>query len=153
ATQLAGFSELVTKTTLSDHPMERVTYLIEQQQKLMERHARMVFNASLAAMQASLPSISQTGQMELKNKSGDIYQTTRFATIADIMDAVRPVLGEYGFSLLFKPDNLEDGRVKMIGYLRHAAGHEETASWILPQDATGSKNTVQAMGSSQTYGR
>src|SRR5215469_8037098 len=85
ATQLAGFSELVTKTTLSDHPMERVTYLIEQQQKLMERHARMVFNASLAAMQASLPSISQTGQMELKNKSGDIYQTTRFATIADIM--------------------------------------------------------------------
>jgi hypothetical protein len=153
ATQLAGFSELVTKTVLSEHDMERVMFLIEQQKLLMERHARMIFNASLASVQASLPSINQTGLMELRDKNGKLYQTTKFATIADIMDAVRPVLGEHGFSLMFKPDNMEDGRVKVVGYLRHAGGHEETASWILPQDSTGSKNTVQAMGSSQTYGR
>ena len=46
-----------------------------------------------------------------------------------------------------------DGFVRVAGILMHREGHREETEMQLPIDASGSKNTVQAIGSSTAYGR
>ena len=41
----------------------------------------------------------------------------------------------------------------MTGVLRHAAGHKEAAELELPADSGGDKNSVQAVGSTMSYGQ
>lgn len=44
-------------------------------------------------------------------------------------------------------------KVTVTAELMHVAGHSKTTSMELPRDTSGSKNAVQAVGSSQTYGQ
>ena len=62
------------------------------------------------------------------------------------------MLGRHGFSLQFKIDNAEKV-VEVTCILTHREGHSEATSMQLPVDLTGSKNPVQAAGSSVSYGK
>lgn len=152
--QLEIQTAIIEKYLNSDLPLERLDSMFNRQKELMLWHAKVLFDTNLAAMQAKMGSINQSGKLVIRAKGSDkIIQETPFSTMADINDALRPLFAEFGFALMFTGDNLEDGRVRITGILKHSAGHEERTSWTLPQDTSGSKNAVQAFGSSQTYGR
>ena len=88
--------------------------------------------------------------VEIKNRNGGIQST--YALWEDINEAVRPVLHAHGFGLSFR--TRQDGATLTItGVLSHRDGHAEEASITLPHDASGSKNAVQAIGSSVSYGK
>ena len=47
----------------------------------------------------------------------------------------------------------DDKAMTVTGVLGHAAGHTEETSMRLPADTSGAKNSVQAWGSSASYGK
>jgi hypothetical protein len=49
--------------------------------------------------------------------------------------------------------NFVDGQLEITGTLSHKFGHHESTTMRLPFDDTGSKNNVQAIGSSVSYGK
>jgi hypothetical protein len=62
------------------------------------------------------------------------------------------VLAEHGFALSFKVRRT-DNEIITTGVLSHREGHREETELSLPSDTSGSKNAVQAVGSSTSYGK
>ena len=136
--------------------MER---LVAMQEHMEARAAKIAYDDALAHLQAELPEIERNSAIIIRKKdpktgdrTGPIEQKTPFAKWEDIMDVLRPILKRWNFSLSFRTGFDEAGRVKVTAILARS-GHREETTTILPHDASGSKNAVQAVGSTTSYGR
>ena len=103
---------------------------------------------ALAQMQEEMPVIGERGG--IKDKSGRIQST--YALWEDINEMIKPTMAKYGFALTFRTPRNERG-IEVEGVLSHRAGHREVTSMVLPVDTSGSKNGVQAVASSVSYGK
>lgn len=134
--------------------IDKMERLLALQERVQERNAVAAFNDALAEMQPRLPIITERGRIIIKDKQTDkITQETPYALWEDINEAIRPLLHEHGFALTFKTGTAADGKLVVTGILKHRFGHQEEAAIPLPHDSSGSKNAVQAIGSSLSYGK
>jgi hypothetical protein len=134
--------------------IDKMERLLQMQERIMERNARSAYSTALAEMQPHLPVITERGKIVVRDKvTKEITQSTGYALWEDINEAIKPVLAEYGFALSFKTGVMPDGKITVTGILSHRQGHQEETTMALPHDSTGSKNAVQAVGSSTSYGK
>jgi hypothetical protein len=124
---------------------------LERLMALHERHktreAEMAYAAALSEMQPLLPEIEEQG--EILDKQGEVQST--YAKWEDVQRAIKPILAAHGFSLNFEVAR-EEGQIAVTAILHHRAGHSQRTTLPLPLDTSGNKNTVQAYGSSTSYG-
>ena len=125
--------------------LERLLALHEQ---MRARESREAYMAALAAVQAELPPIPERGK--ITNREGKTQST--YAFWEDVNEVIKPILMKHGLALSFRTA-VTDAKVIVTGVLSHAAGHAEETSLALPSDTSGSKNAVQAVGSSVSYGK
>lgn len=125
----------------------KVEKFVDLYTAMQARNAEAEFYAALSEMQDELPSIEERGG--IKDRSGNIQST--YALWEDVNKAIKPVLKKFGFALSFRT-NFENG-ISVTGVLSHKSGHKEMTSIVLPSDNSGSKNAVQAIGSSVSYGK
>lgn len=123
--------------------IEKLERMLDMRERLQTEAARMAFAGAFAAASAEFPTIPLNGK-------GDKQKP--YALLKDIIGFTRPVLSRHGLALSFGVDTT-GGKVKVTAKLMHVGGFAETTSIELPNDQTGSKNAVQAVGSSQTYGQ
>lgn len=124
-------------------PVEKLEKLIAMQERIMRINAENAFNVAFAQMQPEIPTIAERSKAD----------KATYAPREDIVDVVRPILSRHGFSLNFKTEWPGDNKVRIIGILKHIAGHSETSEFLSGADQTGSKNAIQALGSAVEYGR
>lgn len=122
--------------------------LMDLYERITSRTAEAAYSAALSEMQPELPIIGERGG--IKDKNGRVQST--YAKWDDINEAIKPVLARHGFSLSFLCGR-EEGQIIVTGVLRHRDGHKEQTTIHLPLDTSGSKNAVQAVGSSTSYGQ
>lgn len=143
---------------------DKMIKLYELSERAHASRAKAAYTADFALLQAKLPRIDRKGQIVVYSKTdrekvggpppGSIpQQRTPYARLEDIVEAISPALSEYGFSLSHRIERTAENMVCVTGILAHREGHSEQTSFPLPHDSTGSKNNVQAVGSSITYGR
>lgn len=126
----------------------KVEKLVDLYMRVTANTARQEYAAALADMQPQLPLIAERGGIKDRN---DNVQS-RYALWEDIVSAITPILSEHGFALSFRTQN-EANMVSVTGVLSHRAGHSEETTLALPIDTSGSKNAVQSVGSSTSYGK
>lgn len=129
--------------------IDKLERLLEMQERVMARDAKAAYFAALAEMQPNLPIVSERGG--ISTDKGKTVQST-YALWEDVNEAIRPILAEHGFALTFKVRRTE-GEIITTGILSHRLGHSEETELALPTDNSGSKNAVQAVGSSTSYGK
>ena len=117
--------------------------MLDMQERVFNRNAAQSFAADMAAMQAEMPRV-------FKLASG---HNTTYARLEDINDALRPTLQKFGFCVTFRINQQGLESVTVTAVCSHKLGHSETASMTLPLDKSGSKNAVQAIGSTVSYGK
>ena len=139
--------------------------LFALRERLEANRASLAFAEAFADLGPNLPIIDRRGRIVVfskadREKAGGVrendkpIQQTPYATLDDILEALRKPLAEHGFSLRFEHETTSDNRLATKAVLRHRLGHEESATTPpLQHDSTGSKNPVQAIGSALTYGR
>lgn len=123
--------------------IEKLERMMAMRDKLQADNARAMFAQAFAAASSEFPMIPLNGRGD-KNKP--------YALLKDIISGTKPVLSKHGLALSFGVESAPD-RVTVTAKLMHIGGHCETTSIELPKDQSGSKNAVQAVGSSQTYGQ
>jgi hypothetical protein len=128
--------------------IERMERLLGMHERLVARQAKTAYAAALARLQPKLPIIRERGT--IRNNSGAVQ--SKYAYWEDIVGIITPLLAEEGFSLSFRTGN-KDGKIQVTGVLTHAEGHSEETTLDLPADTSGSKNAVQAVASSVSYGK
>lgn len=132
--------------------------LVDVRNAELRRRAEVAFWADFAQMQPSLPTIDRNGCIEIRKKdsagerTGDVQQSSKYALWADILEACSPHMLQFGFGISFRQSTTPEGKILVTGILSHRDGHRETNSIALMHDSTGSKNAVQAVGSSLSYG-
>lgn len=135
--------------------IEKMERLFAMQERILERQAKAEFTAAKLAMRPDLPAIDMRGRVVIRDRNdpNKITQDTPFARFEDIHEAVMPVLIRNGFDLKFKNGTAPDGKVRVTTILSHVGGHEDETYFDLPHDSSGSKNAVQAIGSSTSYAK
>jgi hypothetical protein len=141
---MAVISRAASDPTCDIDKLERLMLMHERMQA---RDAEAEFNAAMAAMQSDIPSIAERGAIVVNGQKRSDY-----ATFEDINDVIKPIMQAHGFAITFKVENVQAG-LNVTGILMHRAGHRESTSMLLPLDTSGSKNAVQAVGSSTSYGK
>lgn len=123
--------------------MDKLDKMLDMQERVLNRNAKQAFTADLAAMQSELP---------LVGKAGEGHNKAKYAKLEDINEAIRPTLQKYGFAVTFRTKQ-SDKTLTVTAILSHRMGHGEETDLILPLDTSGSKNAVQAVGSTISYGK
>lgn len=128
--------------------IDKMERLLQMQERILERNAKIAFNSAFAEMQAELPVITEKGEIKV---NGQVR--SKYARFEDINEICRPILHKHGFSVNFKVQtSAAETTVRAI--LRHKDGHEEAGDPItLKADTSGAKNDVQSIGSSVSYAK
>lgn len=126
--------------------IDKMERLMQMQERMLARTAKAEFDADMAELQPELPAIGERGKAMV---NGQVRYT--FALWEDINTAIKPVLMRHGFALTFRTD-FTNG-ITVTGVLSHRGGHREETSITLPSDKSGSKNDVQAVASTVSYGK
>jgi hypothetical protein len=123
--------------------IDKMERLLQMQERIMERNAKAAYAAAFSEMQPELPEIPENGKG---------HNNASYALWEDINDLIKPVIARHGFGISFQTGR--DGpNITVTAILTHREGHGEQTTMILPVDASGSKNAVQAVGSSTSYGK
>jgi hypothetical protein len=134
--------------------VDKLERLLGMYERITAQQAKASYVSALAEMQPRLPVIDRKGRIVVPAKPGvHDGHSTPYALWEDINDAIRPILHEHGFALSFRIGLAQDGKIDITGVLSHRDGHQEETTLTLMHDSSGSKNSVQAVGSSTSYGK
>jgi hypothetical protein len=141
--------------------IEKMERLLLMQERVMDRRAKAAFDAALSIMQPELPQVDRNGCIVVLSKAdrdagrldAKPQQSTPYALWEDINAAIAPHLAKHGFALSFRTGTSPEGKITVTGVLSHREGHREETTITLMHDSSGSKNSVQAVGSSISYGK
>lgn len=133
-------ADLVSYAIQSGQPLEIIREAIALSKELKREQALEAFDAAVADAKAEIgPAI--------KNRTGN--NSKRYADFAAYAAVVDPIIGKHGLSYRFR--TTQDDRIHVTCVLSHRAGHREETTLAGPADSTGSKNAIQAIGSTLTY--
>ena len=121
--------------------IEVLTKLMDLSERWEANQARKAFDEAIAAAKAEIPSIT-------RNATG--HNDKRYADFSAIATVVDPIIARHGLSYRFRTSQA-DGKISVTCVLAHKAGHSEETTLVGPADASGSKNAIQAIGSTLTY--
>lgn len=134
--------DLVSHAVQNGQPIEVIRELMAMSKELAADEARRAFDAAVADAKAEI-----SEQPIIKNATG--HNNKRYADFSAYAKVVDPILGRHGLSYRFRTE--QGDRIKVYCVLSHKAGHSEENSLEGPADTSGSKNAIQAVGSTLTY--
>lgn len=132
---------LVSQAVANGAQVDQVDKLIELVKFNDEREALRAFNQAFTDAQSEFPEIPKTKEAH----------NSKFAPLDQEVRLLRPVLMKHGFSFRHEVTENDGKSVSVRCILAHQDGHCESATLTGPADNSGSKNTIQAIGSTVTY--
>ncbi len=126
--------------------------MIDKLMTLQERHeanlGRRAFDEAIAKAKAEIPPIFKNRSVGYETSGKKVgYQ---FEDLGEIARTVDPILSRYGLSYRFRTKQ-EGAAVIVTCVLSHQAGFFEETTLQGQADNSGSKNAIQAVGSTVTY--
>ena len=123
-------------------PIERLSALLDLQERQMNKVAEQAFNQDFAAAMAEMPDVPRNGK---NNHTGQKY-----STLDDLIRATRPVLSRHGLSLNWQ-SAINGDDVSVTAIVRHAQGHQISTTISGQRDNGKQMNRLQGGGSAETY--
>lgn len=132
--------EMLSVALESGKPPETIDKFMQLAERWDKNQARKAFDQAIAHAKAEIPVV-------IKSAKG--HNEKKYADFAAIARAVDPIISKFGLSYRFR--TVQDDKIKVTCVLSHEAGHYEETTLAGPADTTGSKNAIQAIGSTLTY--
>lgn len=146
--------QIIDKVVQSGLTAESVGVLekmLNMQERIMADQRKTAFMAALSRLQARLPQITKDGRIDVTSSRTGNSHSSRYARLEDLDRVIRPLLSEEGFAFSFNEEEANGQSRRYSARLSHRDGHSEMKHITLPLDTSGSKNSVQAAGSSFSY--
>ena len=109
-------------------------------ERWQDNEAKKAYIEAMNKFRAECPVIERTKKAHNSNYAG----------LAETLDEIKDLLSECGLSHTWKTKQ-EDGMTSVTCCVTHIKGHQECTSLSAPNDTSGSKNAIQAMGSTVSY--
>jgi hypothetical protein len=141
----SGAMRLLNQAVENGAGTDTMEKLIELQERWEENEARKAFDAAMADLRSDLPTISKNNTV---SHSGASYD---YEDLSTIVEKVSPAMAEHNLSFRWRTDSEEANNVKVTCIISHRDGHSEETTLSASPDTSGSKNPIQAIGSTVTY--
>lgn len=119
--------------------IDQLEKLMALQERYEAKQSKTAYLIAVTQFQAEVPRITKT-------KTGHNFS---YAPLADIVGQIKSTLQGCGLSFRFEQDHKEGIEVTCV--LSHIDGHSEQTTMKAEADTSGSKNSVQAVGSTVQY--
>lgn len=120
-------------------PVERIEKMMEMQERWEDRQAEKAFEKAIAAAKSEIKPI-------IKNRAG---HNSKYADLSAIAKDVDPILATHGLS--YRHETSQENGISVTCILSHSEGHKVRTTLTAEADKSGSKNSIQAIGSTITY--
>jgi hypothetical protein len=127
--------------------VEKMAQLLALQERWEANEARKAFVAALNAFKADAPQIIKT--REVSFGAGKTAYKHAIAGVAS--EQIGEALAKVGISHRWDVLQSDGGKIKVTCILTHALGHSERVAMEATADSSGSKNSIQAIGSTVSY--
>ncbi|MCK5017407.1 MAG: ERF family protein [Candidatus Peribacteraceae bacterium] len=135
--------ELMTLALSKNMEVDKLEKMLELQERYEKNEAKKAYTDAMASFKANPPKI-------LKDMNVSYKQTSyNHASLGNVTQSINKALAEHGFSSSWKTN--QENNITVTCSITHKAGHSESTSLSAPPDSSGSKNTIQAIGSTVTY--
>lgn len=131
---------LLTLAIQKGASIEQMTQLFDLKLKVDANEARKAFVKAMSGFRSEVKTIG---------KNGKGHNNARYATLDNVTEAVNPILANHGLSFCWSID--QSAGITVHCDVTHTEGHSQRTTLSAAPDTSGSKNAVQAIGSTVTY--
>lgn len=138
---------MIAQAVAQGADVAKLSALLDLQERYEKTEARKAFVSALTEFKNNPPEIFKT-----KNVSfGGGKAAYKHATLSDVSSIIGAALSKVGISHRWETEQLEGGMIRVTAVLTHALGHSERTPLQASPDSSGSKNSIQAVGSTVSY--
>lgn len=120
--------------------LDKLEKLMQLKERWDAAEAKKAFVAAKSGFRSECPAIDRTMQ----------GHNSKYAGLADALEQIKALMGKYGLSHDWK--TTQDGpAITVECTLTHIQGHSESTRLTAGPDASGNKNSIQAIGSTVSY--
>jgi hypothetical protein len=141
--------DLVHRAITSGADVVVLEKLMALQERWEANQARKAFDNAIAAAKAEIPEILKTRRVDFKSAKGHTQYS--YEDLAEIAKTIAPALGKYGLSYRFRTASSSPDHIAVTCIISHRDGYSEETTLPGAPDASGNKNSIQAIGSAITY--
>lgn len=142
-TRIATPAEMIKDAVAKGSNLEQLEKLLELQERYEATQARKAFHEAMAAFKADPPKISKDKTVKYKEVKYN------HASLYNVTEQVNTALSKHGLSASWITK--QNGQICVTCKITHKQGHSEETTIQAPADTTGSKNPIQAIGSTISY--
>jgi ERF superfamily len=134
--------DLIARGQQSGASIEQMQQLFDLQLRYEANEARKAYNDAMSNFREECPTINRGRTVSHNN--------TRFAGLAESIEAIRSILAKHGLSHQWKTRQ-DSALITVECIVTHRLGHSESTSLSASPDKSGGKNDIQAVGSTVSY--
>ena len=138
--EVSNPSRLIEIAINQNADVDKLSKLMDMQERWEANEAKKAYVRAISAFRAECPAIAKTRKA---------YDST-YAGLAETIDTIKPILEKHGLSHSWKTSQQGDS-IAVQCCVTHIMGHTECTTLQGPPDKTGSKNSIQAIGSTVAY--
>jgi len=120
--------------------LDQLTKLMDLQERWEAAEAKKAFVMAMTKFRAECPTIRKTRETH----------QGKYAGLAETLDTIKGLLSECGLSHTWNTKQNTEGMM-VTCCVTHVLGHQECTSMTGPPETSGSKNALQALGSTCSY--
>jgi hypothetical protein len=123
--------------------LEKLTKLLDIQERWEAIQAKKAFQQAMADFKANPPNIGKDKKVSFGN--------TKYshASLYNVVEKITKELSKYGLSASWVTH--QNGMIGVTCRITHVLGHSQETTLQAPADTSGSKNAIQAIGSTISY--
>lgn len=140
-----GLIEMAVSQNADIDKLEKLMVLQERWEK---NEARKAYVKAMADFKKNPPEISKDSHVRYETQKGITEYS--HATLANVTSTINSALSAHGLSAGWVTEQNEK-EIAVICTITHILGHSESTKLSAFPDTTGSKNSIQAIGSTITY--
>jgi len=126
--------------TSQDVDIDKLDRLLATKERWEAGEAKKAFDAAMTQFRSSVNPIRKTRQAH----------TSSYAGLAETLSEIKDNLSGCGLSVSWRTEQAENA-IRVTCVVSHVAGHSEQTALAAAPDTSGSKNSIQAIGSTVTY--
>lgn len=126
--------------------VEKMRALLDMHERILSRNAEQAFNAAMTKAQIAMPPVA-CDKTNLHTKS-------KYPSLEAVQKSIKAIYLDHGFTCTFAEGNAPpEGKIHVIGTVRHVEGHTELFHRYAAADTTGpsgTRNKTEVQGSQST---
>jgi len=127
--------------------LDKLEKLLTLQERWEANEAKKAYNMAMSEFKANPPKINKDKDVSFTTTKGKTSYS--HASLANVTDKISQELSKHGLSASWMTK--QEGNVAVTCKITHSKGHSEETTLSAPSDVSGSKNPIQAIGSTVTY--